>query len=181
MDPGQRKQAVRLYEPAHAHFKKMVPILRNGALAGPVQLQHDCFWFRPAYPWRKGSPAKPHEVIDHYCIVHYWHPMVSDAALRLSAVRHHHRHHHCMQAQFHGFPGMPDKLCCPGCKQSGGVESTGLMSSLRLIQSTHLFPGGKQGNLYAFGMNYKHANCPKPLGMHIDTQLHHVCIIVLCL
>ena len=66
MDPGQRKQAVRLYEPAHAHFNQMVPILRSGALARPVQLQRDCFWYRPAYPWRKGSPAKPHEVIDYY-------------------------------------------------------------------------------------------------------------------
>lgn len=57
----------------------MVPIVRNGALAGPFELQHDCFWFRPPYPWHKGSLAKPHEVMDHYCMVHYWHPMVSDA------------------------------------------------------------------------------------------------------
>ena len=86
-----------------------------------------------------------------------------------------------MQAQFHGFPGMPDKIRCPGCKQCDGVQSTGLMSTLHLIQSSHLFPGGKQGNLYALGMNYKHENCPKPLGMHTNIQLHHVCVVVLCL
>ncbi|DBA74979.1 TPA: hypothetical protein ACH3X1_010322 [Trebouxia sp. C0004] len=77
-------QQIKRITPAKLHWQKLLPQLKGGKLSRPLKMTHDCLWFRPAYPW-VGVVVSPEVVVDYYCNVFYWNPMV----------------------QFFGFPGMP--------------------------------------------------------------------------